>query len=200
MAFRNWFAEAHIIVVFFGCAPLGPSCQQRVFWRKNRHGRVWLITALLIFGGRVQGSGEVAWKATSLGPKPSLYFGLFFLFLEDLFCLVFFCVLASFQKKNPVLSPWQMYFCLCFSISLCFSLVFFPFSLSLSPLYLYIYIYVSLSLSLSISRLFLFFFLFPPRFLSEIFSFFCFLVFVSLLICVVSLLLLHEKNNIKILT
>ena len=41
--------------------------------RKNRHGRVWLIIALLFFGGRVQGSGEMASRATSLGPKPSFF-------------------------------------------------------------------------------------------------------------------------------
>ena len=68
------------------------------------------------------------------------------------------------------------------------------FALSLS-LCLYIYIYLSLSLSLLLFYLFLLcllcFFLF---------AFFCFLGFVSLFLCLVSLLLFHEKNNIKILS
>ena len=103
----------------------------------------------------------MAQRATSLGPKPSLF--LFFLFLF-LFC---------FQKKCFL--PEEGHFCY---VSLCSSLAF-----SL-PLF---------TLSFSVSVLLFSFFL--PCFLSFFLAFFCFLVFVSLFLCLGSLLLFHEKQH-----
>ena len=124
------------------------------------------------FGGL--GSGEVARRATSLGPKPSLF--IYFFFLGGLFCP--FVSLLVIQKT--VFFPLERaFFCLFLSLSLCFSFAFFwppPFSISRS---------LSLSCSFIVFSFFLFFsFLLVP-------SFCFFFPFVS------SLLLFHERNNIK---
>ena len=106
---------------------------------------------------RVQGSGEVARRATSLGPRASL------------FCL---CVCFCLKK---VCFPWKRrYFCSFFSVSLCFSL-----ACLTSPFHS-----LSFSLSLSLSCYFLGFFLsffFVFSFLDFVlFSFFAsFFAFVS---------------------
>ena len=92
--------------------------------------------------------------------------------------LLFFCFL-SFPFCFP---PKKGIFLFIFSVSLSFSLNLFwppPFSVSLS-----------LSLSCSCVSFFLLVFLF---------AFFLFLVFVSFFIFLSSLLLFHEKNNMKIL-
>ena len=109
------------------------------------------------------------------GPKPCLFFGVWFFFVSFLGLL-----------EGKTVFPIEGHFCLLFSVSLCFSLDFFhnvPFALSLSP-----------SLSLSLSCYFL-----SSLLLFLLFTFFCLLVFVSLFICLVSLLLFHEKSNIKTL-
>ena len=115
----------------------------------------------------------MARRATSLGPKHSLF----------VCCFVFFSFpFFASNRKNLVFPLEKGIFCLFLSVSLCFSLALFwppPFS-------------ISLSLSLSILLFFL------SSFLSCLFAFFCFLVFVSLFPFLSSLLLLHEKNNIKI--
>ena len=85
-------------------------------------------------------------------------------------------------EKNPVFPPRKGHFCLFLSVSLCVCLAFFL----ASPFFNF---YFSVSL-------FLFFFLFL---LVSFFAFFCFLVFVSFFPVLSSLLLFHEKNNIKIL-
>ena len=115
------------------------------------------------------GSGEVARKATSLDPKPSLFVYFLFSFLSLLF-----------NTKKPVFPLEKGISCLFLSVSLCFSLAFFGL-----PLFQLIFLCLSL-------RIVLFFFL--PVFL------FCFilLVFVSFFPFLSSLLLFHEKNNIKI--
>ena len=119
----------------------------------------------------------MAQRATSLGPKPSLFSCFFFWFL-----FFFFALLSLFLiDKKPVFPPRKGHFLLIFNVSLSFSLNLFwppPFS-------------VSLSLSLCCS----FFF---PSFLSFFFAFFLFLVFVSFFPFLSSLLLFHEKKNIKI--
>ena len=104
-------------IVFFGCALFGPRCQKREIWKATKkNGKIWLITEKLFFGifavfwggaffscffwfflfalffwcffWRVYGSGEVARRATSLSPKPSLFlffFVFFVLFFEFFF-------------------------------------------------------------------------------------------------------------------
>ena len=104
----------------------------------------------------------------------------YLLLLFFLFCFLFF---VFFCNKKTLFSPRKGHFLLIFSVSLSFSLSFFgPPSSS-----------VSLSLSLS----FLLFFL--SSFLSFLFAFFWFLVFVSFFLFLSSLLVFHERNNIKIL-
>ena len=117
----------------------------------------------------------MARRATSLGPKPSLFiiycfWGLFFPFLS-LLC----------NTKNLVLPLEKGIFCLFLSVSLCFSLAFFGL-----PLFQFFFLCLSL-------RLVLF-----PSFLSFFFAVFCFRIFVSFYPFLSSLLLFHEENNIKI--
>ena len=119
----------------------------------------------------------MARRATSLGPKPSLFVFLFFFFV---FC--FFFVFWLFNTKKTLFSPRKGHFLFIFSVSLSFSL-----SLFWPPSFC-----VSLSLSLS----FLLFFL--SSFLSFFFAVFWFLVFVSFFLFLSSLLFFHERNNIKI--
>ena len=161
----------------------------------------------------------MARRATSLGPEPSLFLFCFcFLFFVFSFCFVFyfggfkdqvrwpkgpphlalnppnlfvFCffgfVVVPFlsllcNTKKPWFPPRKGHYLFIFECLSLFLLSFFwppPFS-----------IFLSLSLSSSCP-----FFL---SFLSFFFAFFCFLVFVSFFPFLSSLLLSHEKNNIKI--
>ena len=114
------------------------------------------------------GSGEVARRATSLGPKPSFFYYIFVLFV---FFFSFLSLLVI--DKKPCFPPRKGHFSLfleCLPLFLrCFSLVLFFLS--------------------SFPSLFFAFFLFP---------WFClFLSFFFLFLS--SLLLYHERNNIKIL-
>ena len=108
----------------------------------------------------------MAQRATSLGPKPSL------------FCCFFSFPFFAFTRKNRF-SPLKRAFLLLFE---CLPLLF----LSLFGLPLFHFLFLCLSL--------VFFF---PSCLS-LFVFFWFL-FVSFFFCLSSLLLLHEKNNMKLL-
>ena len=151
---------------------------------------------------RVEGSGEVARRATSLGPKPSFFFifcffgglkgqerwpkgpphlalnppYLFFL-LFFLFFLLFLSFLC-FLLEKPCFPPKKGIFCL-FSVFL-----FFPPLTFLASLFS---VFLSLSLLLLLS-------VFLP---SCFFVFFLFLVFVFFHLF--SLLLFHDKSNMKIL-
>ena len=121
----------------------------------------------------------MAQRATSLGPKPSLFVFVAFLFcfLFLVFCFVFCCLI----QKKTLFSPRKGHFLFIFSVSLSFSL-----SLFWPP---------SFCVSLSLSLFFLLFFL--SSFLSLFFAVFWFLVFVSFFLFLSSLLCFHERNNIK---
>ena len=108
---------------------------------------------------------------------------LFLLFSCLVFCFLF-CLFGFFIQKNPCFPPEKGHFLYIFSVCLSFSSL----SLSWPP---------SLSVSLSLSLSFLLFFL--SSFLSFLFAFFWLLVFVSFFLFLSSLLLFHERNNIKIL-
>ena len=113
--FQKKFAETPIFIVFFGCALFGPSCQKREIldthpkkkklFTDNWKAHFWVFLFFLVFFSffvflfffvlffffwcffwRVEGSCEVARRATSLGPKPSLFV---FLFLFLFFCFFF---------------------------------------------------------------------------------------------------------------
>ena len=123
----------------------------------------------------------MAQRATSLGPKPSLFILLFLLFC---FFLVLFFWLFNTEKK-PCFPPKQGIFCL-FSVFLFLS----PLSPFGPPSF-------SVSLYLSLFFLLLFFLSFLLVF---VFAFLWFLVFVPFLfLSLSSLLFFHERNNIKIL-
>ena len=113
----------------------------------------------------------MARRATSLGPKPSL-FSFFGFFLSFPLLLI---------DKKPGFPPGKRHFCLFLSVSLCFSLAFFGL-----PLFLVIFLCLSLVLVLFSSFL-------------SFFCFLLVLVFVSFFPFLFSLLLLHERNNITIL-
>ena len=104
-----------------------------------------------------------------------------FIFCFFWFVVVPFLSLLCHTQKNLVFPPKKRHFCL-FSVFLFLSpSTFFwppPFS-----------IFLSLSLSASCP--------FILSFLSFFFAFFCFLVFVSFFPFLSSLLLFHEKNNIR---
>ena len=119
----------------------------------------------------------MAQRATSLGPKPSL-FG-FFVFWVLVF---FFALLSLFLiDKKPVFPLRKGHFLFIFNVSLSFSLnLFWP------PLFLFPFLCLSVAL------------FFLPSFLSFFFAFFLFLVFVSFFPYLSSLLLFHEKKNMKI--
>ena len=123
----------------------------------------------------------MAQRATSLGPNLALNppYLLFFCFFGLLLFLSFLCFVI--QKKSWFSPQEKGIFCLFLSVSLCFSLVF----LGL-PLFQFLFLCLSLLLVL---------FPFFPVFL------FCFLLlpcFVSFFPFLSSLLLFHEKNNIRI--
>ena len=106
---------------------------------------------------RVKGSGEVAQRATSLGPKPSL-----FVFLVFLFCSLFCFLVVSYRTKNLVFPPEKGFFIYfqCFSFFL--------------PLPFWASLFFCFSCSVSLFSSFLSFFL-----LVFVLAFFWFLVFVS---------------------
>ena len=114
----------------------------------------------------------MAQRATSLGPKPSKF--IYFLFFLVCFCS--FPFLCFVIQKKPCFPPRKGHFCLFLSVSLCSSLAFFGL-----PLFQFFFLCLSLLLVLF------------PSFL----SLFCFLVFVSFFPLLSSLLLFHEKNNIR---
>ena len=107
---------------------------------------------------------------------------LFFLFV---FCCLFVFFVGSFPffvfHRKTLFSPQKGIFCLFFSVSLPFSLAFFGL-----PLFHFLFLCPSL------------FLFFLPSFLSFFFAFFLFLACVSFFLFLSSLLLFHEKNNIKI--
>ena len=122
----------------------------------------------------------MAQRATSLGPKPSL-----FVFLVFLFCSLFCFFGCLIQNQKPCFSPRKGLFYL-FSVFLFLS----PFALLGLPLFLFLF------LSLS----FFFFSFFLPSCLCS-----CFLLvpclclfFFSFFLSLSSLLFFHERNNIKI--
>ena len=103
----------------------------------------------------------MAQRATSLGPKPSLFYLFLFLFF---FC---FLVFVFARKKEPVPPPKRAFLCIFFCVSPCFSLAFFglpPFSH-----------YLSVSLSCYFFVSFLSVFHFRVWFLLSLFVF-CFFV------------------------
>ena len=120
----------------------------------------------------------MARSATSLGPKPSLF--VFF----SCFFFVFFCFLVPFLSlifiENTVFPLKRAFFVFFHCLPFFLHSLFWPPPFSL---------FLSLSLSFSSISFFLLVFLF---------AFFCFLAFVSFFLLVYSLLLFHEKNNIKI--
>ena len=111
----------------------------------------------------------MARRATSLGPKPSLFSYLF------CFCCFFsFPFFASNRQTNPVSPLEKGHLCLFLSVSLCFSLAFFgasPFSIPLSLLLSGSFLFFLI--------VFLFCFLFVPSFSLFLSFFFFLLCFVS---------------------
>ena len=121
----------------------------------------------------------MAQRATSLGPKPSLF--IFVVFVVLFFWFLFFWLFNT--EKKPCFPPEQGIFCL-FSVFLFLS----PLALLGLPLFLFLFLCLSFSSFLS-------FFL-----LVFVFAFLWFLVFVPFLfLSLSSLLFFHERNNIKIL-
>ena len=119
----------------------------------------------------------MAQRATSLGPKPSL-----FIFVVWFFLVLFFWLFNT--EKNPCFSPRKGHFLFIFSVSLSFSLS--PFG---PP---------SFSVSLSLSLFFLLFFL--SSFLSLfLLSFGSLFLSLSFFLSLSSWLFFHERNNMKIL-
>ena len=126
----------------------------------------------------------MARRATSLGPKPSLFvicFLLFFLFL--FFVFFFFCFLSLLFNTKNLFPLRKGIFCIFFGVCLCFSLAFFGL-----PLFQFLFLCLSLSCSCPFFFLLvcLVCFLLVP----------CFVFSFSPVIS--SLLLFHERNNIKI--
>ena len=103
---------------------------------------------------------------------------LFLVFFALFLFLSFLCFLI---QKNLVCSPRKGHFCLFLSVSLCFSLAFFGL-----PLFKFLFLFLSLVLVLFSS------------FSSFFFAFFWFLVLVSFFPFLSSLLLFHERKNIKV--
>ena len=81
----------------------------------------------------------MAQRATSLGPKPSLFIIISIIFNLSCFFLSFLCFLI--QKKTVF--PWKGIFCLFLSVSHCFSLAFFGL-----PLFQFLFLRLSLDLVL----------------------------------------------------
>ena len=187
-------------IVFFGCALFGPSCQKREIWdthpkkRKiftdNWKAHFWVffvfscfflffvffcfflffVVFCVSFGGF---KGHVT-RATSLGPKPSLFICFFCFFCCFLFSF-WFLSFVCFNRKKPVFPLKGAFFGL-------FSVFLFLPSLTFFGLPLFCFFF-------SVSLFLLSFFL--PSCLSP-WAFFLFLVFVSFFIVLSSLLLFHE--------
>ena len=152
-----------VFLVFFLFLLFFPFC---VFWG----------FCFLWFFWEGLGSGEVARRATSLGPKPSLFLFLFFCFVFLFWGAFPFLV---FNRKKACFPRRKGHFLFIFESPPLFLLSLFwppPFSVSLS---------LSLLLLLSFFLPSCLYFFFGSLFLSLSF-FFCLLCF-----------LLHEKNNIK---
>ena len=107
---------------------------------------------------------------------------LFFWFLGGFFVSAFPLSFLCFNKKKTLFPLKKDMLCFFLRVSLCFSLGFFGL-----PLFHFLFLCLSL------------FLFFLPSFLSFLFALFWFLLFLSVFIFVSSLLLFHEKNNIKIL-
>ena len=84
----------------------------------------------------------MAQRATSLGPKPSLFSFVFFDF--------FFAFLSLLLIEKPCFPPKKGHFCVFFCVSLCFSLAFFGL-----PLFHFLFLCLSLVLFFLPSFLFL---------------------------------------------
>ena len=122
----------------------------------------------------------MAQRATSLGPKPSLF--IFVVFVALFFWVLFFWLFNT--EKKTLFFPQNRAFFVYFQ---CFSF-FLPLALLGLPLFCF-------SFSVSLFSSFLSFFL-----LVFVFAFLWFLVFVPFLfLSLSSLLFFHERNNIKIL-
>ena len=194
---KKKLAETPIFIVFLGCALFGPRCQKKKIWNTHQKRKKWLITGklfvwyfcvfqFLFFSCWFFWLFLFSLFLCFLGP-PHLALNPPFLFFFC-FCFVFVFVICLFLSflcflihKNLVFPLEKGIFCLVLSVSLCFSLAFFwppPFS-------------ISLSLSLSCSCPFFFLLVFLVCFLLV-------LVYVSFFPFLSSLLLFHERNNIKI--
>ena len=127
-----------------------------------------------VFGGGFQGSGEVARRATSLGPKPSLF--------VCFVILLFFSFLSLLLSEKNRFSPKKGIFCLFLSVSLCFSWAVFDL-----PLVQFLFLCLSLVLFFLPSCLSFLLFFWLLLFFSLSF-FFCLLCFCFM-----------KNNNIKLL-
>ena len=149
-------SETPILVVFFGCALLGPSWQKREIL--DTHKKLtdnskahFLVFCVFFLGGGgclfvffcfflvFLGSGEEARTATSLGPKPSLFVFFvclfcFFVFFFSVFC--FWVIKTCFPLKTFFVYFWVSPFVFSWAffglpivqfIFLCLSLVLFFF-------------------------------------------------------------------------
>ena len=105
----------------------------------------------------------MARRATSFGPKPSLFVFVFF-------CFVFVPFLSLLFKRKTCFTPRKGIFCLFLSVSLCFSLAFFGL-----PLFQFLFLCLSLSL--------LFFSFFLTSCLSFLLSFGSLFLSLSLFFC-----------------
>ena len=108
----------------------------------------------------------MAQRATSLGPKPSLFVFVSFLFF--VFSLFFCFLVFAFARKKPCFPQERAFFVYFFCVSLCFSLAFF------GPPPFFPFLFLCLSLVLFFLPSFLFFIC------SFWFLFFLFVVFVFL--------------------
>ena len=150
------------------------------------------------------------------GPKPSLFLVCFFFLFLFCFCFGGFKGQVRWPKGPPhlALNPPYILF-LCFFGCVCCSFPFFALSIQENLVFplekgIFLFIFECLplfllsffwpppfsSVSFSVLSLLLVRFSFPSC--SFFFAFFCFLVFVSVFPFLFSLLLFHEKNNIKI--
>ena len=164
----------------------------------------------------------MARRATSLGPKPSL-FVFCFVFVLFFVCFWFFCCFfggfkgqVRWPEGPPHLAlnpPYLFFLFVFFWFSFFFLVHFLSLFLIEKPCFppkkghLLFFLSVSLSFSLAFFRLPLFHFLFLclsvflfflPSVLSFFFASFLFLVLVSFFLFLSSVLLFLEKNNIKI--
>ena len=170
--FQKFLAETPIFKLFWGCALSGPSCQSRKREFLDTPPKKKILTD--------------NWKALFWYFCVFYFFFICFSFFLLCFVFVLFCFcffpfpFFASNRQKTCFPPRKGHFCLFLSVSLCFSWAFLG-------LTLFQFIFLCLSLVL--------FFLFS--FLSFFFSFFLFLVFLSFFPFLSSLLLFHERNNIK---